>query len=374
MKLAIDTIVDYSNYGNRLQNYALQTVLENLGHEVVTLRNYTHVVPSEPRKKRLLRLLKEGHFLDKGRRKVIKRIKRLRQSKKYNQLRINNFIAFTNDYIHETSATVTQESTDFSFDNSIDGYVVGSDQVWNCNFSRFSGFDFISFSDKPRISYAASFGISEIPDKFVDVYREGLANFNAISVRELAGKQLVESLSNMSAEVVLDPTLLLEPEDWLELTNGRKRYTEKYVLVYFLGKQSREDKRYIEAYAKKHGLQIKTLATYDDLDLWVADPAEFINLFSQADAIFTDSFHACVFSIMFEKYFEAFSRRYDGPSMDSRLETLFADLGLSDRWHTNVITNNNNSVDYSVVKNKLLKRRAESLHFLEQALLKMKRA
>ncbi len=371
VKIAIDTIVEYSNYGNRLQNYALQKVLENQGHEVITLKNYTHVEADEPKSVRIKRLLREGHFIDKSYRKIVKKWKGLRQSKKYNALRVQNFVAFTNTYIHESNYEINQDTTDFSFDEDIDCYVVGSDQVWNCNFSRFSSFDFISFSTKPRISYAASFGINDVPDKFVPAYKTGLNTFDDISVREEAGKRLVEQMSDKNAEVVLDPTLLLSPTEWLSLAVNRKEYTEKYILVYFLGSPTRKDKQYIKQYAKKRHLQVKQLVTYADLDLWVADPAEFINLFSQAEAIFTDSFHACVFSIMFDKYFEAFTRHYDGPSMNSRLETLFRDLGLEERWHRN--DSNYQEIDYVKVKERLAQRQRESMQFLTRALSAIER-
>lgn len=372
MKIAIDTIVDYSNYGNRLQNYALQKVLENQGHEVITLRNYTRIIPNEPKSIRIKRLLKEGHFIDKSYRKVVRKIGKLKHSKKYDALRVKNFVAFTDTYIHESNFRINQNTTDFSFDDDIDCYVVGSDQVWNCNFSRFSSFDFISFSTKPRISYAGSFGINSVPTKFVPMYRKGLNSFNAISVRESAGKKLVEQMSDQSAEVVLDPTLLLDKEDWLALTKRCNNYSEKYILVYFLGKPTHKEKHYIKQYAQKRHLKVKQLVTYADLDLWVADPAEFINLFRQTEAVFTDSFHACVFSIMFNRYFEAFTRNYDGPSMNSRLETLFTDLGLEDRWHRE--HSHYQKIDYVAVKKRLEKRQQESMQFLIRSLSSVEKA
>ncbi|TGD22753.1 polysaccharide pyruvyl transferase family protein [Companilactobacillus suantsaicola] len=366
MRIAIDTIVDYSNYGNRLQNYALQKVLENQGHEVITLKNYTHIVNKEPRVKRIKRLLAEGGLLKKGYKKIIRKASKAKQSKRLNSLREENFKKFTEKYIHESDFVLNQNTKVFDFDRDIDCYVVGSDQVWNYNFTRFSSFDFISFSKKPKISYAASFGVDSVPDNLLNIYRKGLNSFNYISVREKVGKNLVEEISGQKATIVLDPTLLLDKSEWMKLITNKKLYSKKFILVYFLGKPNKFERQYITDFAKIEGYEVKTLMTYSDVNLWKADPSEFINLFSQAEAVFTDSFHACVFSIIFEKYFEVFNRNYTGPSMNSRLDTLFDDLNLGSRWYDGKIKET--VIDYVSVKKKLDKRKRESIEFLNDSL------
>lgn len=366
LKIAIDTIIDYFNYGNRLQNYALQHVLENLGHDVITIKNVTDMSLNEDKKSRTFRLIKEGHYFDRLYRKTKKYIANAKQSKKYNDLRAQNFISFTKNYIQESEISINQDTTNFDFDKQIDCYVVGSDQVWNCNFFRFSSLDFISYSSKPKISYAASFGVDSVPENYRDVYQRGLDSFAAISVREDAGKQLVETLSEMNATVVLDPTLLLSKAEWLQLVQGCKKYSQKYILTYFFGNPTREELQYISKMAKQRNCEIKRLATYSDLELWVADPAEFVNLFSQAEAVYTDSFHACVFSIIFGKEFEAFSRNYGGPSMNSRLDTLFDALGLENRWYQGKTVTG--PINYQQVYPLLEIQKQKSLSFLKSAL------
>ncbi|WP_434433839.1 polysaccharide pyruvyl transferase family protein [Lactiplantibacillus paraplantarum] len=369
MRVAINTLVGYYNYGNRLQNYALQQVLIGLGHEVTTIRNYTDI--PKPLKKRVFESMVDGSFFHKLSGRII-RSRKSKEKEYSNQIREKNFIDFTRKYIRESTFILNQNTVDFSFDKLFDCYVIGSDQVWNYGFVSFSEYDFVEYSSKPKISYAASFGVSKIPEKYRDFYRKGLLNLTSISVREDAGKSLIQDLSGRDAKVVLDPTLLLDKTEWMAIVSVKHKYDDKYVLTYFLDNVARNDRMYIERFAKKNGLIIKDLVSESDLELWKADPAEFINLFSQAEAVFTDSFHASVFSIIFEKYFEVFSRNNKGPSMNSRLETLLHSFGLDNRWHSS--KSKLEVIDYKTVYSVLNQKKRESLDFLKKALEKAEMA
>lgn len=361
MKVAIRTLVGYYNYGNRLQNYALQKVLEDMGHSVITLRDFTDRNQELSPAQKVLMGIKKGDLLPKLFRKI-----RTQKNQTIDCEREASFKAFTSQYIHESAFTMNEQTTDYDFDREIDAYVIGSDQVWNYMLNSFATTSFAMYSQKPKISYAASFGVAAIPAEMRALYQSGLAQMTQISVREDAGQQLVKRIANRESTVVVDPTLLLDQAEWLNLINNGQVYQEKYLLTYFLGNQSRAQKEYIKQYAADNHLVIKALADKNDSALWVADPAEFVNLFSQAEAVFTDSFHASVFSIIFEKYFEVFERQSSGPSMNSRLETLLSDLGLNDRWHTGQVLTH--QIEYGQVKAKLQIRQEESRAFLETAL------
>lgn len=364
MKITINTIVDYNNYGNRLQNYALQKVLEDLGHEVQTLKNYTKKETSLYKK--LVKSISTGELKRKLKNKLIKD----RVDYSLDGKRIANFKRFTREYIKETDNFVDHATSDFSFLNNTDCFVIGSDQVWNYNFSRFSGIDFALFSTTPKISYAASFGVSDVPNEWKEMYREGLNQIDYISVREQAGKHIVETITDKKATVVLDPTMLLTKDDWGRVINNLPKYQGKFILTYFLEDPLKENEDYIKKYAKDNRLKIKKLGTRSDLDMWLSDPAEFINLFSQAEAVFTDSFHACVFAIIFEKYFEVFDRNTSMESMNSRIDTLLQDFDLENRWNREG-QNVQSEIDYVRVMELLQIRRIESLDFLITALKKV---
>lgn len=365
MKIGIKTIIDYNNYGNRLQNYALQEVLKNMGYEVITIRNSYEKIN---KKKSLLEKVSSPDIFKKLKSKITYRLVNFK-NKKINFIRKNNFIKFTKNYIKETDYDIGYNINNLDKLTEFDVIIIGSDQIWNYSFPRFSELDFVPIKNVPKISYAASFGVNVIPEHLSETYANGLLDINYLSVREYAGQQIINKLVNRHAEVVLDPTLLLEKNDWLNLTRDKPKYSNKYILTYFLDNPSIETKKYYEDIASKHGYEIKQLGTRLDKELWVADPAEFINLFSQADAIFTDSFHACVFSVIFEKYFEVFERNNNLPSMNSRIDTLFEDLGLEDRWHHG--NNGIIEINYVEVKNRLNKRKEESIDFLVTSIQKV---
>ncbi|MDU4931096.1 MAG: polysaccharide pyruvyl transferase family protein [Enterococcus gallinarum] len=372
MKVGIQTIVDYNNYGNRLQNYAMQTILESYGFNVVTLKNnfindkFQMKNKKEPVYLKILSLIKK--------RELIKKIKdKIDHKKKQNlfntidKKRSENFRLFTQNYIKETDIifdVTNQDRLDELCD--VDFFVIGSDQVWNYSFPRFSDFDFLLTTTKPKISYAASFGVSNVPNDLNVFYAKGLNSLLYISVREKSGKNIVERLSEKKADVVLDPTLLLDKKQWEALISKNKQYKEPFILTYFLNSPDAQTDKYIKNVAQKNNFRIKSLGSREDEEMWTIDPSEFVNLFSQAQAIFTDSFHACVFSIIFEKYFEIFERNTHYPSMNSRIDTLLSDLSLEDRWHEG--NNGIYDIDYSTVAKKLSARRQESFRFLDTCL------
>jgi len=367
VRIAISTLIDYFNYGNRLQNYALQEVLKKMGNEVYTIKDYTDLVGKRSIRVRVLNSIKKGHILNR----FVKKVKRIGKNTNntLNEVRKNNFINFTNKYIKETDFYINQNTTDFSFENNFDCFVIGSDQVWNYMFQTSFLFSFVEYTKKPKISYAASFGVNSIPKNYLASYKKGLNSVDIISVRENEGKKIVDQLSNKSATVVLDPTLLLTMDEWKKVIDGKKKYKEKYVLTYFLDNPDKNTMQYINSFVRDRNFVIKNLYSDKYPELWTADPAEFVNLISQAEAIFTDSFHGCVFSIIFQRYFEVFDRNNNGPSMNSRIDTLFNELDLMDRWHRNDIRK---TIDYSKVEDKLKNKRNESLNFLKESLENVK--
>ncbi|WP_207695646.1 hypothetical protein DOK67_0001663 [Enterococcus sp. DIV0212c] len=363
MKIGISTINDNNNYGNRLQNYAMQHILEARGHQVKTIKNSFN--SEQFQKKIFLKQIKEavvdGELLAKiGNKITAKKIKEL------DQLRFKNFQRFTDLKIKETLKSYNGCISDVSDLEEFDCFVIGSDQVWNYNFPRFSEFDFLSFSKKPKLAYAASFGVDSIPSNLIPIYSQGLAQIDYISVREEKGKEIVEFLTNKSAKVVLDPTLMLDKMDWLRLTEQKENETESFILTYFLDEPTSETKNYIKKIASENALSIKKLGDKKDKDMWIVDPIDFVHLFSKAEAIFTDSFHACVFSIIFEKYFEVFERNTKIPSMNSRIDTLFNYLKLEDRWHEG--NDGMKNYDYSQAHALLKENKKISNDFLDYSL------
>ena len=191
-----------------------------------------------------------------------------------------------------------------------DIYCAGSDQVWN-PFNYVSLYPyFLTFAPKgtKKISYASSFGVSEIPPTAQPVFKACLNDFDAISVRELTGVAIVNKLCDRVAELVCDPTLLLDADEWSKVEQCVPDVPDDYLLVYelhpipYLSKVA----QYV---ARQLGVSIvricsESLTTQPNvINLADIGPAEFVYLFRHAKFVVTNSFHGTAFSINMKRNF-----------------------------------------------------------------------
>ena len=219
-------------------------------------------------------------------------------------------------------STIERTNSDYSI------FCVGSDQVWNEHYNDFSYYlDFVERT-KEKFSYGASICQSVLGESQARVMSNVLPGYNAVSVRERESAILLEPI--VSANVVLDPTLLLEEEEWDELC-AKRIIDEKYVFCYFLG-NNKEDRILSTKFAKVKGLKIVTLPHlsldyhsqdkhFGDIKLYDADPSIFLSLIKYSEYICTDSFHATVFSNIYRKRFFVFER-HGYSAMTARLRDL----------------------------------------------------
>lgn len=375
MKIAIMTINDNDNYGNRLQNFALQMKLESLGHSVITIDNKTYKV----KKKYLRRIynkIKNREFISsiikrttiKDEDEISKKLQKdLIENRKVNFERFNKLI-------HLSDFEIDSNTKKFDFVEDIDYFVVGSDQVWNYTFNRFSSFDFCSFSPKEKnISYAASIGLDEIDDRYKEMFISGLHNFKKLSVRETKAQEIIQDLVNLESEVLVDPTMLITPLEWNNIINKHSVGIESflldkdYIVVYFLGEISDEDNAKITKYCDVNNYELLILGDINYTE-YSYGPLEFISAIQNSKHVFTDSFHACVFSIIFEKSFTVFDRKIDGGNMNSRIITLLSKLGLESAWNKG--SKDILSIDYdNNLKKVLSEEMKKSENFLKQSLM-----
>ncbi len=350
-KIGILTINDDGNYGNRLQNYAVQHVLEKKGFEVNTISNQ-----------------KKSHSIIFFFKNLIKSIMPNNKGTRY-----RNFVKF-NKYIKYSKIHIDENHIPKKLNKLYDCFFSGSDQVWNPTFGRMSDIDFLTFADEnKRCSFSASFGITKIPEEKKEYYRDRLEKFKCISVREDVGKKIVEDLIGRKDVVTLaDPTMLLSSEEWDNLSKMPKQIEKlkikKYILNYFLGNLS--DKRYkeIEKIAKKNKCEIINLLDKND-PFYISGPSEFLWLEKNAFLICTDSFHSSVFAIIYNRPFVIFDREDQEQNMSSRLETLISKFHLKDRkYNEKSITDNNLNHDYSDAYKILEKEKEKSNVFLRKAL------
>ena len=320
-KIGILTINDNTNYGNRLQNYALQVYLEKQGHIVETIINDTKTEKLDGKPKKLKK--NDSNII----RKINNKLKyyiNIRNIKN----RKNNFIAFNQKFIKNSSLHIIENNIPEYLKDQYDYFVIGSDQVWNPTFKHMSSIDFAMFSPKEKnISYAASFGISNIEERFLNFYKDGLENITKISVREEEGAEIVNKITGKNAQVVVDPTMLLTENDWETLTKSHQRKTkEKYLFTYFLGEITKERRKFLKRVAKKNNLKIVDVSKYGKY--YYVGPSEFVSLIKNAEAVITDSFHACAISLLFKVKFYAMERKDKMESMNSRISTLISKFNL----------------------------------------------
>ena len=196
-----------------------------------------------------------------------------------------------------------------------DVLIVGSDQVWNPN--SINDFYMLNFAEKNKvkISYAASIGKNSLSFTQTSLYKDFLSDYQAISIREKEGVDFIKNLGYENAQLCLDPTLLLSKLEWDEICSKRL-ISEKYVFCYFLSENVLERKNAKE-FARKRGLKIVTLphlaykkrqcdVSFGDHQLYNVSPQDFISLIKYSECVFTDSFHATVFSLIYEKQFFSF--------------------------------------------------------------------
>jgi len=347
-RMAIVTITNGgSNFGNRLQNYALQTVLERLGCSPETIFTAN--------------IVRRSVFLSRLRWFVRGIVKRTRRQYYFDR--------FNKRYIRAARRIRYQTLNDDAF--ARDGYdaaIAGSDQVWNPEFSFNTDFEFLTFmpQDK-RWAYAASFGVDELTSGSLDKTASLLRGMRSISVREDAGGVIVKKLTGLDAAVHIDPSLLLEAADYEMLAAPPPREPPgRYYLTYFLGEVPDEYRTYINESASKLGLPVVAVNELPGSMYFNIGPRHFLYLISHADYVSTDSYHGAVFSIIFHRCFTCFRRRGENDRMGSRLDTLLRITGLEgrqmdDRLSAAAATD---PVDYSSVDEALKVERARSLEYL----------
>jgi len=373
-KIAILTINDYQNYGNRLQNYATQEVLKTLGFSVETIVNSTMLKKQNNKNKIIDRInnLRRMTTKERYRRITSMLLKYLYKRKIENNKakRIESFKNFTKNCILETKYTISVDNIPDTLATKFDYFITGSDQVWNPFIKQGTSIYFLTFAQKiKRIAYSPSFGVSEIPSKYIENYKVWLSEMSKLSVRENSGSAIIRKLTGRDAIVLIDPTLMLTKEKWISISKRASNKPKKeFLLKYILGTSSHDYKRIIKKIAKENDLKIVNLADIKDKENYKVDPSEFIDYINSASIVCTDSFHACIFSILMETPLIVFDR-IGTLSMNSRIDTLLSTFKLESRLLKNIKTNEQIfNVDYSHVASILEFERNKAINYLKEAL------
>ncbi|RHR51883.1 polysaccharide pyruvyl transferase family protein [Clostridium sp. AF18-27] len=345
-KIGIITMFDCHNFGNRLQNYAVQTVLENLGYKCET------IVPESLYKVNPSNILKDLACSIAGSQLSYKHPDAVRY---YRIRRFNRNIHFR---------VVKEDMFSPMLADEYDYFVTGSDQVWNPYFwNALLGND-VSFNNyflrfarpEQRKCFSPSIGITELPGEWEEPFRNELLQFTQLNIRETAGADIIYRLTGRRADVTLDPTLLLTQDDWKKVSRKFKACPqEKYILYVMLGSEAEEisveQKAIINNLARQHGLIGCRMIIRKRPEWFSCGPGEFIYMIQHAELVCTDSFHCVVFSILFGKPFLLFKRiiKKYGIDMSSRTETLLSLLDLERKKPENQVWDETNifEADYA---------------------------
>lgn len=347
-KVAIITITNSgTNFGNRLQNYALQESLKKYGADVETVFSSKSIMRSLP-----------ISWMRRMAKQILIRSKRKIYFDEFNKknVKISNKVRY-------------EKLNERAFANNYDAFIAGSDQVWNPNFHFNSDFEFMTFAEpKKRYSYAASFGVDTIPDSYIEDYKTWISQMSKISVREFSGSDIVKDLTDKDALVHIDPTMLLNKEQYIKIEEiPNQNVPENYLLVYFLGEKSSEYNTFIQKVAEKEGLEIIELSETPNNEFYHIGPQHFLYLFRNAKYICTDSFHGAVFSIIFEKRYTIFFRQSKEVPMNNRIQTLLEKVQLSERLYGKLTLEESLvEIDYKEVNKRIETERKEAERYLEE--------
>lgn len=334
-----------TNYGGVLQAYALRKVIADMGYEAEQLRylKSSEIIldPLLTRAKNFFINSFKSAVAEKqvgvfilcacrfGITFVPRKIFNKLVVRKHRARRAENFARFNDRYVL-SSKVYTRNTVAESVDD-YDIFITGSDQVWNPNWFHAPYFlDFVP-EEKLKTAYAASTAVSHITQEQYDKMQPLISRFQHISVREENAVPMLQGMTDKKIEWVIDPTLLLSAEEWNEVA-AKNPVKEPYVFAYILGDR-KDNQKCAKDFAKKKGLKLVTfpftasgslrqaffgnIHSYGGPDIW-------LSLIRDAEYVITDSFHAVVFSIVYQKRFVVLRRSGDGEkgSMNSRMYSL----------------------------------------------------
>ena len=385
-KVGLVTCYFKNNYGSVLQAYATKRILDinNIPNETIDIDNNIDFKNGK-RKYYITQLFNYNFIKSKlGMIKLKLDKKIVKDLGKNISIRDNKYKEFRNKFNLSNSFN-TYKELNKNADDRYSDVIVGSDQLWlPVNVVS----DYYTLNWVPdnvnKISYATSFGISNIPKKYIDKYKYFLNRINHLSVREDTGVKLVSNIVGKKAKLVCDPTILLTRDEWDKVSTKDRKIQDKYILCYFLGSNIKH-RKFAEKLRDKTGYKIVSINhcdeyvkysdIYADIIPYDIGPSEWINLIKNAEYICTDSFHCTVFSLIYNKIFFNF-RRYNTKnsniSTNNRLDSLLNIVNISNERILNGTENIdkvlNYKIDYDTVNNKLNEFRKESLEWLMKAI------
>jgi len=368
LKTGLVTFYHIHHYGAVLQATATQRAVESLGSECEIVDYYVN----------------QNNALFRKPTGVGSAVADVHTALHYQPLkaRYDRFMKFERDHLRITPRHFETREALRELADTYDAVLSGSDQIWNPKIFPDGHFDpvfFGTFSRGRKIAYAPSFSVPHVPEGMEAELKGYLDDFSHISVREMQGREIVRETTGKEVPVVLDPTLLLNAQQWSAMANTPKGYPAEgkkgYILAYCISRPGAIEP-YIRQLAETTGLPVVQLCGIRRkvhpkarciLD---AGPAEFLGLFRDATYVCTNSFHGAVFSVQFQKPFFCAVAPTELAAPDrSRTFSILKRVGLTER----IIGKGDTAglldpIDWASVTARLEEARSASLAYLRAAL------
>lgn len=354
MKVKIVTMNSAYNYGAMLQAYALQETIKSMGHDC------SFIDQRDTDKKKVV--------YSKGLSNLPKNILSWVYKNQVEQgyRRFENFIT---DEQKLTEENYSNYNNLFKYPPKADVFITGSDQVWNpISFKPINFLDFVG-DDAKKVSYAASMGVSFIPDEKKDKFKEYINKFDYISVREENTKGLIEDLTDKEVNVNVDPVFLLNNREWMKLAEPVEEIKKPYILAYVMYR-TKFLNQWLKKVHKETGLDIILIYNTSYRNVFKnkmirnAGPKEFIWLMANAEKIVTSSFHGTAFAAIFNKPFYTIIN----PDSPARITNIINKLDM----HDTILESNSSlvfpEINYEKVNSNIEKEKEKSLDYLNKAL------
>ncbi len=402
MKTATVTWITHQNYGTDLQAYALQQYLLKKGFENTIISDKYIICPyllsqQESGKGKTENVQRDDDVTSNT---MSQRIKRYILSPKsfFREYRIhmdyrktlkkNDICVFYRECMKQIedfkkrrlniSESYSQENM-YRHNDEYDVFICGSDQIWSVFDINFKGYFYLDFVTKKKIAYSPSIGTTNIADEKKKIIKEYLRDYSAVSVRENVSAVQLSELCDRNVHWVCDPTLLHTIEFWEEFSANETLEKDKYLLCYFLGENAWYFS-YVKKMAKKLKLKPILIPIRESFafNRWACrygiSPEKFVALIRDASYVVTDSYHAMIFSMIFEKKYLYLKRFKDDDvfSQNIRVNSLLEKVGLTHLCipEKQFEKSDIKDIDYDVIRAILCEFRKQSQDFLNESLMK----
>lgn len=372
-KVGIITLHTY-NYGSLLQCYALKNRLKKLGYES-EIAEVSYSMKSKIQKYAYFCIHCIRHpskFYNYVKFLTSRQIQELQKDIKINMDEFEQKLKIVKlEYSQWEKCALTDEYICF---------ISGSDQIWGNSGMRFEPFHFLQFAPRSkRVAYAPSFGVKYIADYeklFLHKYLEG---YKSLSVREKSGAKIVLDTIGKRVPVLLDPTLLIDRNEWSTMIECVKEKCDKTNLfLYFLSEPNEEIVKIIEKICKAESIIVEIWGTrfrvWDKLEnakFMTGNPLMFVDSIERAKLVLTDSYHAMIFSINFNINFWIFKRNYGHNfEQSSRIEDFLDNIRLENRYICRQIDFDfEEKCDFTTANEFLCVMRSQSMEYLRKSIM-----